>query len=154
MKKLSSIILYALIVIAVIVMGLFYFGGGTEMAIDASNPDADTFYTPNYTSLAINLAKIFLTVAAIVAILVALSKFAIAPAQSMKSLLGIGLLVVVIVIAYTMADDTPIKLAGQEKLFSNSMELKLADVCLYSSWFLLIITIVAILYANVMKLVK
>lgn len=154
MKKISNIILYALIVIAIIVMGLFYFGGGTEQALDASNPDADTFYVPNYTSLAITLANIFLIVGAIAAVLVAIFKFVISPKQSMKSLIGIGLLVGVILIAYLMSDATPMKLAGQENLFTNAFDLKLADVCLYSSWILLILTIIAIVYANLMKVIR
>lgn len=154
MKNISNILLYALIAIAVIVMGLFYFGGGSEQAVDLTNPDADVFYVPNYTSLAITIANIFLVVGIIVAVLVAIAKFAVSPKQSIKSLMGIGLLVVIVFISYLMSDATPIKLAGQEKLYTDAFSLKLADVCLYSSWFLLIATIGAIVYANVMKMIR
>ncbi len=151
--KLSKIILYILIVISAVVMGLFYFGGGSDQALTAT-ADADLFYVPNYTSLAINLAGVLLFIAVVAAIVSAIWGFLQAPKQSMKSLVGIGLLAAVLLGAYLLSDATPVKLAGSEKLFTDEFRLRLADVCLWSTWFLLFITLVSIVISYVIKLTK
>lgn len=153
MRKLSNIVLYIIIAIAVVVMGLFYFGGGTEQTLtDAA--DADMFYVPNYTSLAINLAVILLVIAAAAAVLLAVWGFIQAPKQSMKSLLGLALVGGTLVVAYLLSDVTPLKLSGSEGLFTDEFSLRLADVCIWSTWILLVVTVLSIVFAYVMKLTK
>ncbi len=151
--KVSKFILYILIVVSAVVMGLFYFGGGSEQALSAS-ADADVFYVPNYTSLAINLAGLLLLLAVVAAVVAALVGFVQAPKQSMKSLLGVGLLAAVLFVAYLLSDATPVQLSGSEKLFTDEFRLRLADVCLYSTWLLLLLTLVSIVISYVMKLTK
>lgn len=153
MKRISNIVLYIIIAITVVVMGLFYFGGGTEQAL-SNAADANMFYVPNYTSITINLSIVLLVLAVVLAILVAIWGFLQAPKQSMKSLLGVGLVAGVLLIAYALSDTTPIKLAGSENLFTDEFRLRLADVCLYSTWILLAITLISIVFAYVMKLTK
>lgn len=153
MRKLSNIVLYIIIAIAVVVMGLFYFGGGSEQAL-SEVADADMFYVPNYTSLAINLAIGLLIIAVAAAILLAIWGFAQAPKQSMKSFLGLGLLAGVLLIAYLLSDATPIKLSGSETLFTDEFRLRLADVCIWSTWILLILTVGSIVFTYIMKLTR
>ncbi len=150
--KLSKIILYITIVISVVVMGLFFFGGGSEQALtDAA--DADMFYVPNYTSLILNWAVILFAVAILAAILLGVWGFVQAPKQSAKSLLGIALLGGVILVAYIFSDATPIRLSDG-KMFTDAFRLRLADVCIISSGILLVLTIVSIALGWVMKLSK
>ncbi len=112
--KVSKFILYILIVVSAVVMGLFYFGGGSEQALSASadadvfyvpnyTADADLFYVPNYTSLAINLAGLLLLLAVVAAVISALMGFVQAPKQSMKSLVGVGLFLFVFNLAFIVA---------------------------------------------------
>lgn len=152
MKNLSKIVLYVLLAVTVVVMGLFFFGGGEDIALfDVGNPDADTFYVPTYTSLAINLAKFFLIGAIVVTLLVSVMSFALSPKESAKSLLGVALLAVVLFIAYTVSSDEPIKLAGQEALYTNSFDLRLADVMMYSAYGLFGLTLVSIIVSYLAK---
>ncbi len=150
--KLSKIVLYVIIAISVVVMGLFFFGGGSEQALsDAA--DADMFYVPNYTSLAINLATILLFVAIAAAVILAVWGFIQAPKQSGKSLLGLALLGGVLLVAYLSSDATPVTLSDG-KVFSDAFQLKLADVCLISAFILLILTVLSIGIGWAMRLTK
>lgn len=152
MRNLSKIILYIIIAITVVVMGVFYFGGGTDVTFsDAA--EAEAFYQPSYTSLALNLAAILMGISVVAALWTAIKGFLQAPKDSMKSLLGLGVLVGVLVIAYLLSDTTPIQQSTGE-LFTDEFELKLADVCLYSTWILLLGTIVSIVINYVLKLTK
>ncbi len=151
--KLSKIVLYIALVVSIVVMGMFYFGGGTDQAL-TSAADAETFYVPNYTSLALNLAFGLLILAVLAAVIFAIVGFFQAPKQSAKSLLGIVFLGGILLIAYVLSDATPIQLAGEEKLFTDAFKLRLADVCIISSGLLLVATIAAIAFSWVMKLTK
>ncbi|MBS9768483.1 MAG: hypothetical protein KGV44_13230 [Flavobacteriaceae bacterium] len=150
--KLSKIVLYILIAVSVVVMGLFFFGGGTEQTLsDAA--DADMFYVPNYTSLAIDWASVLFTIAVVVAIFLGIWGFIQAPKQSVKSLFGIVALGVILLVCYFSADTTPIMLSNG-KMFNDELGLILADVCIYSSAILFVLTLVSIALGWVMKLVK
>lgn len=152
MKNLSKIVLYVLLAVSVVVMGLFFFGGGEDIALfDAGNPDADTFYVPNYTSLAINLAKFFLIGAIVVTLLVSVMSFLLSPKESAKGLLGIAFIAVVLFIAYALSSAEPIKLPGQEALYTNAFDLRLADVMMYSAYGLLGLTFVSIILSYFVK---
>lgn len=153
MRKLSNIVLYIIIAITIIVMGMFYFGGGTDQAINDST-DAGIFYVPNYTTLAIDFAGILLALAIIIALAVAIWGFIQAPKQSMKSLLGIGLVAVVLIVSYFLSDIKPIKLQGSDTFFTDALRLRLADVCIWSTWILLGCTLIAIAFAYFKKLTK
>ncbi|PVX52605.1 hypothetical protein C7377_0934 [Balneicella halophila] len=152
MKNISKIVLYIIIAITVVVMGLFYFGGGTEGALSTAT-DADVFYQPNYTSLALNLAFVLMIVAIAAALIIAIWGFIQSPKESMKSLLGLALLAAVVFVAYMLTDTDPV-LLSDGRMFTNEFRLTLAGVCIWTSWILLILTILSIAFSYVIKLTK
>lgn len=148
MSKITTIILYVLIGISAIVMFLFYTQGGETLTYGEAT---DEFYAPHYTGLALNLSLFFLITAVVLAVLTAIYKIVLAPAQSLKSLMGILVLLAVLGIAYVMADTTPMQIVGYDGTDNVPSMLRLADVCLISSWILLVTIMISIVAMSVIK---
>ena len=73
------------------------------------------------------------------------------PANAIKSLLGLVLLVVVLVIAWAVGDGTPMNILGYDGTDNVPFWLKLTDMFLYSIYILLFVTIVAIIASGIKK---
>jgi len=73
------------------------------------------------------------------------------PANAIKSLLGLVLLVVVLVIAWAAGDGTPMNIPGYDGTDNVPFWLKLTDMFLYSIYILLFVTIVAIIASGIKK---
>ena len=73
------------------------------------------------------------------------------PANAIKSLLGLVLLVVVLVVAWAMGDGTPMQIQGYDGTDNVPFCLKLTDMFLYSIYILLFVTIVAIIVSGIKK---
>ena len=73
------------------------------------------------------------------------------PAGAIKSLLGLVLLVVVLIIAWAMGSGTPMNIPGYEGTDNVYFWLKLTDMFLYSIYILLFVTVVAIIVSGIKK---
>ena len=73
------------------------------------------------------------------------------PASAIKSLLGLVLLVVVLIIAWAMGSGTPMNIPGYEGTDNVYFWLKLTDMFLYSIYILLFVTVVAIIVSGIKK---
>ena len=73
------------------------------------------------------------------------------PANAIKSLLGLVLLVVVLVVAWSMGDGTPMQIQGYSGTDNVPFWLKLTDMFLYSIYILLFVTVVAIIVSGIKK---
>ena len=127
-------ILYLLLALSVIPGVLFYAGAlGTELFI--------------------NWAKILLIIGVAVMVISPLYGFITNPQNMVKMLISIGLLVVVIVVAYALAgnDFTEYRL---EELKTTAKTSRLVGMGLFATYIAFGLTVLSILYASIVKLLK
>ena len=145
LSKYLNFVLYVLLAITVVFAGLFYFGGEVE---DAALP------TPVYTESILNWGKILLIGAAAVTIIFEILNLIIHPQSAVKSLISIAILGIIVLVAYSMGDGTPLPLVGYKGPDNVPSMLILGDTFLYSVYFLLGGVFLAILYTEVSRIFK
>ncbi len=147
--KLSYYVLYAMFAAILVVMGLFYMGGemATPIVPDMSNP-------ANTDALLYLMYGLF-GIAVVVTVVAFVFQFGTAlkdnPMGAIKSLVGIILLVAVLVISWVMGSDETLVLPGYDGSENVPFWLKLTDMFLYTIYFLLAATVVAILGSSIKK---
>ncbi len=75
------------------------------------------------------------------------------PKSATRSLIGLGVIVVVFLVSYALASDEPIKLASG-KVMDNSFELKFSDTALYATYIAFAGVVLSILYGELYKVFK
>ncbi|PRY97025.1 hypothetical protein BY457_11399 [Marinilabilia salmonicolor] len=143
LSKYLSYVLYLLLAVTLVFAGLFYFGGEVE----------DAGY-PLYTESFLNWGKVLLMIAAAVAILFEIANLLLHPQAAIRSLISIALLGVIVVIAYSMGDGTPLQLVGYKGPDNVPSMLILGDTFLYSTYILIGGALVAILFTEVSRIFK
>lgn len=136
MKKLLSILKYTLLALCVVAfVSLFFLGedGGTNVML---------IWT--YILLGLTLA---------VSIIFPIVHLVQNPKGAMRSLMGLVIVVVVIGISYALSSDEPIMI-GAGEMFTNSGALRITDVGLYTTYFALGATILAIIVGEIRNSIK
>ena len=73
------------------------------------------------------------------------------PANAVKSLLGLVLMVVILFVTWAIGDGTPMNIRGYEGADNVTFWLKITDMFLYTIYILLFVTIVAIIASGIKK---
>lgn len=140
--------LYLMLAVTVVVFGLYYTGGLVDTA--------SALEEPVYTELVMWWAYILVGVGFVATVCFALLQFVRSfidtPKEALKSLATIALFAGLLIGTYAMGDTTALPIAGTIQV--EPADLKIADMMLYSSYFLTFIAIVSIFVTNVLKLVK
>ncbi len=148
MSKLANIlsyVLYGLLLITILFTVMFFTGGDVP---------GEAYETPVYTDLFINWSYILLFATIGITVIVELVKIVLNPKNAVRSLISVGVLIVIALISYSIADGTPLKLSGEENPDNVYSMLKLAGAFLYTTYALLGIIIVVILATEIGKLFK
>ena len=148
MTKLStylSYVLYLLLAVTLVFAGFFYFGGEVQDAAQT---------TPLYTETFLNWGKILLMAAAAIAILFEIANLIIHPKAAIRSLISIALLGVIVLVAYSMGDGTPLDLVGYKGSDNVPSMLILGDTFLYTTYILIGAALVSILFTEVSRIFK
>lgn len=129
--KVSYYVFYVCIALILVVLGMFYGVGYT-------NPVGE-YNEPAHTETLIYLMYGMFAVAVIITLLGGLAKFAGSlkdnPANAIKSLLGLILLVVLLVVTYNIASVEPMALADGTS-YTDVTWLRITDMMIYSSYVL------------------
>ena len=142
--------LYAMFAIILIVLCLFFLGGDAtgDAVIAGVDPE---MWQPAQTDALLYLMYALFGIAIAATILGAIFQFGAAlkdnPANAIKSLLGLVLLVV----AWSMGDGTPMQIQGYSGTDNVPFWLKITDMFLYSIYILLFVTVVAIIVSGIKK---
>ncbi len=144
-KKILNIVTIVLLVITVVILAMFAFGG---------NVPNQSYPTPVYTSTLLNWAYILFGLTSIAAIIFPLARLFSRPKQAMKSFIGLAAIAVLVLIAYTLADGTPMKLVGYTGTDNIPSMLIFSDTILYTMYFLFAGAILAILGSEIYRRVK
>lgn len=129
--KMSYYALYVCIALILVVLGMFYFVG-------YNNPVGE-YNEPAHTETLIYLMYAMLGICIAVTLIGAVAQFGAAlrdnPKNAIKSLLGIVLLVVVLVVSYSIGSDAAV-MTGTGP-YTDTFWLKITDMLIYSIYFLL-----------------
>ena len=159
--KLSSILnimLILLIVVSAVLLLVFYYGtslynSDAEFAeqIGVLGWRLDAF---------LNWAIILIFVGALAAFVFPIINMITNPASSKKGFISIGVVIVVLIAAYLLSSDEIVKFNGYEKFFyeNNSMDAnsfsKYVGTGLWTMYIFGVLSVVAILYAEIAKFFK
>lgn len=145
LSKILNIVLYLLLAVTLVFAGLFYFGGEVE---GTAHP------TPVYTETFLNWGIALVIGVTVITILAEIIKLVMNPKNAVRSLLSILFLAVVVFIAYSLADATPMVLTGYEGPDNVPSMLLMADTFLYSMYFLFGAAFLAILYTELSRIFR
>ena len=143
--KVSYYVLYAMFAIILVVLGLFYFGGDAQGDAVLMSVDSE-MWQPAQTD-----ALIYLTYALLAVAVIATSALKDNPGAALKSLIGLIVLIVVVVIAWTMGSDEPLTIPGYSGTDNVPFWLKITDMFLYSIYILFAGTVLAIIFSSIKK---
>lgn len=150
--KVSYYVLYAIFAVILVVLGLFYFGGemATPLVPDMSNPAyTDTLLYLMYGLLGLT---VLVTIAAFIIQFGASLKEN--PVSALKSLGGVILLAIVLIVAWTLGSDEALVIQGYEGTENVPFWLKLTDMFLYSLYFLMGAAVVAMIFSSIKKVLS
>ena len=135
--KYLPIIKYVLLIVSAVLLAFGMVQGEGSVALDVM--------------LVWSLVMVLLTIAlTIIMPLVAVFQN---PKSAVRSLIGLGILVVVFLISYALATDDPIRLASG-KIMDDSFELKFSDTSLWITYITFAGVILSILYGELYKVFK
>ncbi len=137
--KVSYYVMYAIFAVIIIVLALFYGVGYT-------NPWGE-YNAPEHTDTLIYLMYILFGIAVLATVAAAIAQFIAAfrdnAKNALKSLIGFVLLIVLVLVTYAMGSDAPVKTG--DGIYDDAFWLKITDMFLYSTYFLLGIAVLATL---------
>ena len=144
-EKILKIVTIVMFAITVVILGFFIFGGEV--------PD-QVYTTPVYAASLLNWAYILFIIAVVAAVAFPIVRLFTRPKQAMKSFIGLAVVVVVVLIAYAMADGTPMKIIGYNGPDNVPSMLILSDTIIYTMYILFAGTILAIIGTEIYRRVK
>ncbi len=149
LQKITSWLLYLLMALALVAAALLYAGGYEDAPINQR---------PVFTDQILFLAYLYVGIAVAATLLVSLVSFgrnaAADPKAALRKLIGPVFIIVVVVVAYFMADGTPLKIIGYDGPDNIPSMLKFADVCLYTTYFMIAASIVLVVVSSVVNIFK
>lgn len=144
-NKYLTILSIAMFVISAILTILFLVGG------EIPN---QSYLTPTYTDQLLYWAYTLLAVGILSAIIFPAVRLFTRPKDAIKALAALGGLVILVLIAYAMADGTPLNLPGYSGTDNIPSRLILTDVLIYTMYFLGIIAVGAIIVTEIIRRVR
>ena len=152
--KVSYYVLYAMLAVILIVLGLFYFGGDAQGDAVLMSVDSE-MWQPAQTEALLYLMYGLFGLAVVATVAAFLFQFGTAlkdnPAKALKSLVGVIILAVVVVIAWAMGSGEPLNIPGYSGTDNVPFWLKIADMFLYTIYILLGATTLAIIASSIKK---
>lgn len=143
--KILRIVTIVMFVITAVLLGMFIFGGNV--------PD-QIYTTPIYTASLLNWAYTLFIIAIIAAVIFPIVRLFTRPKQAMKSFIGLIVLAAVILIAYAMADGTPMNIVGYTGPDNVPSRLIFSDTIIYTMYIMFGAAIIAIIATELLRKVR
>lgn len=155
-QKVSGSVLLVMLLITVVILGLFFFGGETPVA---QRVVADTSMSePAQTDALIYWMYILLAITILITILGAIfqfgAKFVESPKSAIRSLVGLILIVLLLVVTYSAGSDVPLVIPGYEGTENVPFWLKITDMFLYSTYIMMAVLVLLIVGFGIAKKFK
>lgn len=145
-RKISSTVLIVLALISVVVFCLTLFGGYVDENAELLEPkytDVLLYTVYGMTALAV-LAMIVFGIIGFV------QSFRTNPRAALGGLGALVGLVLLMVITYFVGSDTPLRVGVDAQQFNTPTWLKLADMCMFTSYALIVINVLALVVTSFM----
>ncbi len=133
--KYLSILRYVLLIASVVVVAQGF--TGAEIVVDTM----------------LNWAYILMGITAVLSVGMPLINLAKNPAAAVRSLIGVAIVAVVLVVTYNLSDATPITTATGD-VFDNELELRLSDTGLYTTYFAFGVCVLSIIVLEIYNMFK
>ncbi|TAJ12978.1 hypothetical protein DMA11_10795 [Marinilabiliaceae bacterium JC017] len=140
-----NILQYLLLAVTLVFAGLYYFGGEVVGAAHT---------TPIYTDSFLNWGKLLVIITAGISLIFEVLHLIFNPKNAIRTLISIGIIFVIVFVAFGMSDATPMNLIGYEGSDNVPSMLTMAGTFLYTTYLLFGIAFTAILYTELSRLFK
>ncbi|CCZ07804.1 MULTISPECIES: hypothetical protein [Culturomica] len=144
-EKILKIVTIVMFAVTAVILGMFIWGGDV--------PDQQ-YTTPVYTASLLNWAYVLFVIAVIAAVIFPIVRLFTRPKQAMKSFIGLAALAVVVLIAYAMADGTPMNIIGYSGTDNVPSRLIFSDTIIYTMYILFGAAIIAIFATELLRKVR
>lgn len=151
-SKITSIMLYTLMAISIVLLVLFY-KATSNIPVDTDFDTQMDLYG-SILDMFIGWSYVLMGIATVAALIFPLVRMFTRPKEAIKSLLSFAVVVVVILIAYSLADDKVLHLIGYDGADNVPGTLKFAGTILWSAYILFFGVIASILYVEISKFFK
>lgn len=155
-QKVSSTVLYVMLAITLVILGVFFFGG--ETPFDQRLVADPALSEPAQTDILIYWMYVLLAVTVIITVAAAIfqfvSGFIDSPKNAVKSLLGLILIVVVLVISWSAGSDQILEIQGYTGKENVPFWLKLTDMFLYTIYIFMGVMVLLIFGFGIAKKFK
>ncbi|MCL2072797.1 MAG: hypothetical protein FWH18_02655 [Marinilabiliaceae bacterium] len=129
-----------------LVLFVMMFLGGNEPNVDPEAPDV-----PNFLTSFINWG-IFLTIgAALLTLLFEVLKIVMQPKKAFRTVISLGVMIVLGLIALALADSTPLNIIGYEGTDNVRGMLILSDIFIFTAYLVFGISIILVLYVEIAR---
>lgn len=147
-KKLTVYLSWALMAITLLFIIIFYFGGvvkGTE---------GTRYQEPLITNSFIFYAYILVAITVLITLFFTIRALVLNPKGLKLAMIGVGVGIVLVVIAALLADDTVLNLPHYKGKGNVPRTLLWTDIGLYVAYFLAGLAVIAIIYSEISKYFK
>ena len=144
-EKILKIVTIVMFAVTAVILGMFIWGGDVR---------DQQYTTPVYTASLLNWAYVLFVIAVIAAVIFPIVRLFTRPKQAMKSFIGLAALAVVVLIAYAMADGTPMNIIGYSGTDNVPSRLIFSDTIIYTMYILFGAAIIAIFATELLRKVR
>jgi heme/copper-type cytochrome/quinol oxidase subunit 2 len=149
-RKFSSWTLLITIVITVVVLGLFYFGGSTMVGENKDYTNTGLLLDWTYLIFGVTILAMI-----VFAVMQFASQFKSSPKDAIMSLGVIVLFALLLFVTYSIGDGTPLKgLNADSQTYNVESWLKITDMWINSTLVLFVLIILAIIAGSVKKVLN
>ncbi|MDD4604709.1 MAG: hypothetical protein PHH10_00230 [Dysgonamonadaceae bacterium] len=152
-SRISRWTLYAMTAVTVVLIALFFLGGNVQ----PENQYAELvgLVEPNFTGALLYWVYILLAVTILALIVFSvfafINNFRYNRRRAINSFVTMAVFAVLLIIAYSIGDGTPLNILGYEGADNVKGMLKLTDMWLYTIYILMALTILAMLFSPLIK---
>jgi len=148
-NKISKIAMWVLFGVTIIVAALYFLGGNID--------DSAEYVEPVFTNALMILMYVFVGIATLLVLAAAIANIALDFKKdkkgAIKSIAGVGALVLVMLISYICSSGAPVSVLGLEEVPTVGT-LKMVDMELYTIYVLLIVAFLFMIFGNFAKKLK
>jgi hypothetical protein len=153
-KKLVSIFLYVVLAVTSILLVIFYFKTSSMALPDDADVETKIDAYGNILDIILYWSYGLLILALTVSVVFPIIRLIEDPKKGLKALVAIGIFGFIIIIAYVFSDGTPLLLKGYNGKDNVAGTLEFADTLLFTTYIMLGLAFLSIIYSEISKAFK
>ena len=140
-----KILLAVLLGIGLVLFAMMFLGGNEPKLLEEA-PDV-----PKFTTAFINWGIILTIGAALLTVLFEVLKIVMQPQKAFRTVISLGIMLLLGVVAFALADGTPLRIIGYDGTDNVPSMLILSDIFIFTAYFVFSISIIAVLFTEISK---